>query len=313
MSGLAQIRGWRGLLNLGVFAATVGLIATGVFVLMARATIPPYPGPMCAAPAQALSQDCFVYDNVTVVSIHLVHNGKLGPIIPTVVLDVPGTDPSRITVEVPQPPSSFYSMHPGQQVQIRIWHAVPTLIDPLNGSKMRTQYNPLSLADLELWSGIAILGVAGILLAIHPPLWLLPVRLRNRAEHLPERWEKPLGKADNVFRYRPLRMAILALILLNLLDILTSIIGGKVGLYESNPVAAEMVRVWGPLGGFFVLKLPSLIVIILAASKLPRKMAVVVAYAGCAVMMFVVIGNITLEVPTIGAHVISGAAAPASP
>lgn len=293
----------RRIRKLRVAADAVILAATALFLVLAVVAMVAYinnsaysNAPKCSRAVQVLNQRCYVQEPATVVRSWVTTDGKLGPSQAHLTIHSTAMTPQQFTIDIPEPPQVFYQLHRGDTITLKIWDDLPTGLYGPHGQAMRSQFNPLSLAQLDEWGGLALLGCAAVLLTAHPPRFLLSQRLAKTGSRLPKSWEGPMGKPDHVFRYGPLRFALTVLLLLNLLDILTSIIGGRDGLFEQNPIASAMVQSWGPLGGFFGLKLPAVLVVVLAASKLPRKLAVVVTYAGCAVMLFVVVDNLGQEV-----------------
>ncbi len=289
--GVVRFR--RGL-DVIIAASALGIALLGLSLLVQPRSADAYSAaPPCAKPANALSRTCYTKVLVSVQSVTIVRHGKAGPVSPEVSVVWALVSSQPFVLSIPQPPVAFYAIHSGDLVVLKVWNGIPTALYTLDNSAMRTSFNPYSRDDTMVWGGFSLLGVGLILLVVHPLPWLLPVRLRP-SEMRPRRWRQTADNTAGLFRDGRLRVAVVGLIVLNLMDIASSIIGGKNGLFEGNPVAARMIEAWGPLGGFFALKLPALLAIILAVTKLPRRIALAVAYAACMVMIVVVVGNVVL-------------------
>ncbi len=302
---MAGARGfpYRRIADILILLSAISITVMGILTLTAGRVSPAYASAQeCRAlgesPYAAMSTTC--YSRVWMIedSAARTRKGKLGPETPTMTLTWPGASPETFTVTVLQPPASFSTLikTPRSPVSVKVWNGVPTAIYyPVDSnSGMRTTFNPYSTDDLRQWGGIALVGVGLVIFVVHPALWLLPVGLRAAAGRRFGQWQTTSRSTAEIFSYIPLRVALVGLIALSFLDIATSIRGARCGLYEANPVAVEMIGRWGQLGAFFALKLPALIAVILATTKLPRRIAVVVALAGCAVMVYIVGQNVYL-------------------
>ena len=103
------------------------------------------------------------------------------------------------------------------------------------------------------------------------------------------------GSLSGVMRTRPLGLVLLGLLLLQVLDIVTSIRDGSHGLFEANPLAVRLIDAYGPVVGLSGIKVPATIAFVLALTRLPRRIAIVVACAGVAVMVYIVVQNVALD------------------
>jgi hypothetical protein len=92
-----------------------------------------------------------------------------------------------------------------------------------------------------------------------------------------------------------LRIPLTYFVVAQLLDILTTLMGMVFGLQEVNPVTANVL---GRFGGFGLLvqKVPTVLAVAVAVSALPRRTAILAAWAFTVVMAAVVASNVALIV-----------------
>jgi hypothetical protein len=90
-----------------------------------------------------------------------------------------------------------------------------------------------------------------------------------------------------------LRIPLTYFVVAQLLDILTTLMGLVFGLDELNPLTAGVL---GHFGGFGLLvqKVPTILIVALAISVLPRRTAVVACWAFTVLMAAVVASNVGL-------------------
>ncbi len=197
---------------------------------------------------------------------------------------VPGGATRAVTVEGIWPTDAFRAMHPGTHVVVIDFAGRPASLrlDPTranpNGLRLWTTYNPVPDRYLRLDLALAVAGVGllALLLAVPPRLSRLPVRR--------------LGEA---LRDGRLRLAVLALVIAQLLDVVTSILGRRELLYEGTSITRAMVDRYGDVG-FLAVKVPAVLVVVLLAARLPRRWAVVPVVATAAAVLVVVAGNVRL-------------------
>lgn len=101
-----------------------------------------------------------------------------------------------------------------------------------------------------------------------------------------------VGVAD-VLRDHRLRVGLTYFVVLQLLDTLTTITGLISGLDELNPVTARIVHRFG-LVGLVLQKVPVVIVVLLALTLLPRRLAVAAVWACSIAMGLVIASNVAL-------------------
>ena len=280
-------------LDLLILVSSLVIFVSGAFLLLSSRQGQSYlTAPHCAHSIDALRSKCST--EVVVQVDHVITQDPRYNYIPQAVITWEQATPSTFIDAVPEPTTAFYSLHPDTLVMLKVWNGIPTALYPTANSAVRLAGNPLSVDDLNVAAGLTLLAVGLIVLVVHPLFWLLPRRWRPRPNSPLWHWQHPSNDTGSPFATKPLRVALVGLIALNILDVSTSIFGGRVGLYESNPLAASMVQQWGPIGGFFTLKLPALIAIVLAMTKLPRRIATPLAIFGCLVMVVVVLNNAEL-------------------
>jgi hypothetical protein len=189
-----------------------------------------------------------------------------------------------LTVEGIWPTDAFHELHPGTHVvaiseagAIATLRLDPTPADP-TGLRLWTIRNPMPdrylLLDLALC--VAGVGLLALLLAAPPRLSRLPAR-----------------RLATAFADRRLRLGVLGLVIVQLLDVVTSIRGRGQLLYEGTAITRAMVGDWGDLG-FLAVKVPAILAVVLLAARLPRRWAVVPVLATAAAVLVVVAGNIRL-------------------
>jgi hypothetical protein len=90
-----------------------------------------------------------------------------------------------------------------------------------------------------------------------------------------------------------LRLPITYFICAQLLDGLTTIAGLIRGLHEVNPLTAGVIHSYGAWG-LLLAKVPAVILVLLAAAILPRRVAVIAAWACSLLMAGVIASNAAL-------------------
>jgi uncharacterized protein DUF5658 len=98
-----------------------------------------------------------------------------------------------------------------------------------------------------------------------------------------------------VFGDPGLRIPLTYFVVAQLLDIITTLMGIVFGLNELNPVTAGVLSRFGGFG-LLVQKLPTVMFVAVAASVLPRRTAILAAWAFTILMAGVVASNVALIV-----------------
>lgn len=197
---------------------------------------------------------------------------------------LPSGATAAFTVEGIWPTDAFRAMHPGTHIVVIDFAGRPASLrlDPTranpNGLRLWTTYNPVPDRYLRLDLALAVAGVGllALLLAAPPRLTRLPVRGLSEA----------LGD-------RRLRLAVVALVIVQLLDVVTSILGRGDLLYEGTSITRAMVDRIGDLG-FLAVKVPAVLAVVLLAARLPRRWAVVPVAITAAAVFVVVASNVRL-------------------
>lgn len=221
-------------------------------------------------------------ENAVVERTVLLRDDSGGP-HPLVALLV-GAQRRPLTVEGIWPTDAFTDLHPGSHVVLvsdegrpTSLRLDPTAADP-RGLRLWTIFNPMPDRDLLLDLGLSAAGVGLLALLLAAP---------SRLTRLPAR------RLADAFGDRRLRLAVLAMVVVQFLDVVTSIRGRTELLYEATSITRAMVDRFGDLG-FLVVKVPAVLAVVLLAARLPRRWAIVpVLIAGTAVLV-VVAGNIRL-------------------
>lgn len=92
---------------------------------------------------------------------------------------------------------------------------------------------------------------------------------------------------------RHLRVPLVFFIVAQLLDILTTTVGLVLGLDEANPLTARVIHQLG-VGGLLVQKVPVVLALMCGLMLLPRRVAVVSAWAFTLLIGMVVVSNLSL-------------------
>jgi hypothetical protein len=180
-------------------------------------------------------------------------------------------------------------------VSLKLWQGKITAVYPSSNDALRTNASPYIADELDLSVGLFALGVGLVLVLIHPPP-ALARRLSQRTDwgrNLTAMARRP-GGLGRLWRERPVFLGLLIFLLLQALDVATSIWGSSHGLFEGNPLALRLIGAYGPLAGLCAIKVPATIALVLTLMRLPRPIAIVVVYAGAAVMICIVGQNIGL-------------------
>jgi hypothetical protein len=279
-----------------VVFTSAGLWLSVVDRLVVRESTRYASAPTCPRVADALTTDDCVVLVPAVADSAVVTTAASGVLRPILTVDSATLGLHLIGLEIPRPSRSFYSMQPGQPVSLKLWHGRITGVYPTANDALRTNASPYLQDSLDLSAGLFVLGIGLALILIHPP--------RTLARHLSRRtrWHRELNQASSVpgslgrvWRDQTLRLGLLSFLALQVLDIVTSIRDSSHGLFEANPLAVRLIDAHGPLGGLAGIKLPATIAFFLALTRLPRRVAIVVAYAGVAVMVYIVVQNVALD------------------
>lgn len=102
-------------------------------------------------------------------------------------------------------------------------------------------------------------------------------------------------RVRRVLADRGLRKPLTYFAALQMLDVLSTAAGLLAGLRELNPVTVDVLHRYG-LAGLVIQKVPVLIGALLGIALLPRRSAVIAAWACTAVMAVVLAGNVGLVV-----------------
>jgi hypothetical protein len=290
----------RRALNWGILLSAAAFTGAGLWLsvvnpLVVRESTRYADAPTCARVADALTtHDCVVLVPGTVDSA-MVTTATQGALRPLLTIDCPPLRLHLLSVEIPRPSRAFYHLQPGQPLSLKLWHGRITGVYVTAGDALRTDASPYIQDSLDLSLGLFALGVGLALILIHPPR-ALARRLAQRT-----RWHRELdvpasgrGSLGRMLRDRPLRLGLLGLLLLQVLDIVTSIRDSSHGLFEANPLAVRLIDAYGPFAGLSGIKVPATIAFFLALTRLPRRIAIVVTYAGVAVMVYIVAQNVAL-------------------
>jgi hypothetical protein len=101
------------------------------------------------------------------------------------------------------------------------------------------------------------------------------------------------GRLSAVLQDRHLRVPLVYFVVAQLLDILTTTVGLVRGLDEANPLTAGVIQHLG-LGGLLIQKVPVVLTLVGGLMMLPRRVAVVAAWAFTVLMGAVVASNLSL-------------------
>jgi hypothetical protein len=101
------------------------------------------------------------------------------------------------------------------------------------------------------------------------------------------------GRLSAVLSDRHLRTPVVFFVVAQLLDILTTTLGLVLGLDEANPLTAGVIHHLGA-GGLLVQKVPVVLALVFGLTLLPRRVAVVSAWAFTGLIGAVVVSNLTL-------------------
>lgn len=251
--------------------------------------------PACTVPAQAFSTEnrCYALVDARVLASQV----RVGAAEPTMTLHADGIGPSSIVVTISRPSQVFYSITPGETVVMKVWRGQCTALYPGTDAKLtsavRTAASPYETDNLRLSAGLFLLAIGAALLFIEPPRFALRwIGARTRWHS-----DADLVEASNLAAtYRDTRIGIgfALFIVLQTLDVVSSLRGSAGGFFEDTPVVAELIRRWGEVPAFAATKLPAIIATALALPRLPRRIAVIVMWSGVAVMLYIVISNVDL-------------------
>ena len=187
-------------------------------------------------------------------------------------------------VDVVWPDGVFQALRPGEHVSLIYADGQPAAIrlDPdaqhPTGRELWTTSNPQVDSSLALWA-------AGMLASI---ALLVVVLTGRRPAPGRRRWSVRAALRDP-----RLRLVLLAFVLIQLLDVASSIVGHHGFLYEGATLTRAAVDHWGD-AGFAAIKVPAVIATLLAVARLPRRIGLPVMWAATAAMLVVVVENVRL-------------------
>ena len=305
MTGLLSSRIHKFLNFFIAFAAALFVISglyIGIWQGLIFTEVRQYGQNVCASLEVARTDhSCIYFVDSKVTAAYVVNDDSVEK--PYVQLMVPGVSSQPITELITRPDKDFYKWRAenlvqkgGEPVLVKLWRQRITgvFITPENG--MRTEGNPFNVDELRLSGGVFVLAMGGILLLVSlPNLGIAIFSFHTRWHHADDLESRLAYSALHRMRVFPLLgIAFAVYLILQLLDIITSIVDGQSGFFEANPLAAELINQFGAYGGFIGLKLPALIALFLGISRLPWRLAFVVTTAGVAVMVYIVGQNLAL-------------------
>lgn len=273
-----------------------GLWLTVVDVLIVRESTRYADAPTCSRIGDALTtNDCVVMVPGRVDSASVTTAGP-GVLRPLLTIDCAALGLHLVSLEIPRPSRPYYDLRPGQTVSLKLWRGRISGVYTTPNDALRTSSSPYILDSLDLSAGLFVLGMGVALMLIHPRR-ALARRLYYRTGWRREPIARAAGRRSvtPVWRDRALFPGLLSFLLLQVLDIVTSVWDGSHGTVEANPLALRLIDAYGPLAGLTGVKVPAMIAFILALTRLPRHAAILVAYAGVAVMVYIVAQNVALS------------------
>jgi hypothetical protein len=242
---------------------------------------------------KALSSDsCVALPYYYVVGIGTAPIG-LNDSVATITLSPSPTLRGGSTYDVNRPPGVYDALKSGAKVELKVWNGRATGV-LYKGSSFRLFDNPYDVDDLRFYGGISLGALALVLLAVHPPAVLRRKLLRRRAVDSPANAEPGPGLASKLARDAHMRVALVVFTIGQLFDVITSIRGGRLGLYEGNPVASMLIEHVGWTIALLMLKVIAIAAIILVFSRLRRRSALIVTWATSAVFFYVALDNFGL-------------------
>lgn len=239
-----------------------------------------FDSPLCSSISESLTSRCYVKVPVTIIGTHV---GTLPNGATETSIDFIWTFQSSAirTVDIDRPSKSFYELRPGQTVDLKVWNGQAVAFYITSNDVIRSIDNPLSVADIHQVGGMLTLGLGLILLFVRPPA-ALGTLLRRRVA------------ITEVHLDRRLLFALIALLVLQVLDIITSLKGRTIGLFEGNALATAVIRAFGPTLGLTLLKGIAVLALVLALTRFPLHIARILLWALAAVMAYIVLGNVHL-------------------
>ena len=169
---------------------------------------------------------------------------------------------------------------PGDTVDVAVWNGAVTSVYTPHG-QMLAPSNMNVQGRAQLQGGVTLLAIGlvvptGVAIGRHR-------RARGvRREPLSRVLQRPSAR--------------LGLILFGagqIADVVTSAVGDYRGLYESNPLVADFVRVVGP-AGFLLFRLPAIILFLVGVWYLPRRLRLLVLYAAAGGFLYIGAHNVHL-------------------
>ena len=290
----------RRTLSSGIFVSAVVFIAAGTWLtavnsLVLRPAQHYADAPTCARVALKITTENCVAMVPGIVASSSISEAGPGIERPTLTVQSTALGPAPLSVEVPRPSRSFYGLHTGQLVSLKLWQGKTTAVYPSPNDALRTSASPYISEALDLSVGLFALGIGVVLVLIHPPAPL--ARLLSQRTG----WRRDVtvmagrqGGLRRLWRERPLLVGLLLFLLLQVLDVATSIWGSYHGFFEGNPLALRLIDAYGPLAGLSGIKVPATVALALTLVRLPRTIAIITVYAGAAVMLFIVGQNFGL-------------------
>jgi hypothetical protein len=256
----------------------VGVAGLGIVLMLSQLTSNAdrvaYNGlPRCPAGAPLTSTECWPWQPGTIISAgrSFTSLGARRDLVAFRTAQLAGV------AEV-EPTAAFTCASPGDPVVAKFWNGRLTGLYTSHGLIV-TPSNPNVASNDRLEAGVLLLSAALIV-----PVGALVARRRHRdaARH-----------SVRGFFEDPLVLGAFILFGIGqLADVVTSALGQRNGLLESNALVADVIRVAGPMG-FLLVRLPVLVLAVIGIMRLPRLVAVGVL-VGCGVY-FTAVGGHNLQ------------------
>ncbi len=186
-------------------------------------------------------------------------------------------DGGTASVEVP-PTLAYHCTAPGDLAVLKFWHGDLTGVYTTHGL-VPTLLNPNVGTPDELEAGVLLICVAAAV-----PVAAVVTRSRSLRRTL-----LPIGE---LARTQGVRVALVLFGAGQLADVVSSAVGQRAGLVESNPLLADFVRIIGPMG-FLIFRLPIIVLALIAAFRLPRVILIGALLGGA--VYFTAVGGHNLQ------------------
>ena len=248
---------------------------------------------------RAITTDaCVAYLNVTFISEKPAQEGN-GLYAPSLTVRSPLFAPQTQTFLVSRPSKPFYSLRRGDTVELKVWNGRPTALSQPRAAS-RLEGNPYDNDELRSVGGISVLAMGLVLLLVHPPQVVRRklATMRLEAPETRRAWTFQEGLVAAVTRDVQMRIAVGVFVVAQGLDVITSIRGGQVQLFEGNPVVAALIKGTGPVIAFVLVKVLAVIALLLVMARLPRRAALFVVLTTSIVFLYVAYHNAQLIAST---------------